>query len=390
VCAAPQGLLAPLPSIRYAIGAMSRSEMCAMLAFLAALSSLRWALPIDERVFQWMQFHRTCSWIRWSRWIDPVVRAGLVLLLGLAIVRGGWRDPRKLALLVLVFLGGSAAVELLKTAIERLRPNSVPGMVTGNSFPSGHTTGATMAAVISALMLRETIQRLPLRFAVYGTASGLVALQGIGRLVNGSHWMSDVVGSILLGTAVVFGAGAVQRLPRPLTIGAVALAGVAFIVFDDVPGMRVELPSPLDARGTALGAIEFGTPQARAALGDGWEDGAAEPIGPVSWAVSADVRATLRIASAADGVLKVTLRPATGVDNRRLCVRVAISVNGWRAPEIYLVRGWREYHIEPPRGTLHAGDNVVRFRIVAEPGPIVREPGAGLAAFRFMRFYPWA
>jgi hypothetical protein len=40
--------------------------MCALWAFLAALvmvSSLRWVLPIDEEVFRWMQFHRTCSWI---------------------------------------------------------------------------------------------------------------------------------------------------------------------------------------------------------------------------------------------------------------------------------------------------------------------------------------
>ncbi len=372
---------------------MSRSEICAILALLAAVAmvaSLRWVVPIDERVFQWMQFHRTCSWIQLSRWIDPVVRAGLALLVGLAIVRGGWRDPKKLVLLVLVFIGGSAAVELLKTAIERLRPNSVPGMVTGNSFPSGHTTGATMAAAISALMLREAIRRPLLRSAVYGAASGLVALQAVGRLVNGSHWMSDVVGSILLGSAVVLGASAVQRLPRALTIGMVMLAGLAFIVFDDIPAMRFELPSPLDERGAALGAIEFGTPQARASLGDGWEDGPAEPIGPVSWAVSADVRVTLRIASASDGVLKVALRPATGIDNRRLCARAAISVNGWQAPEISLVRGWREYHIEPPPGTLRAGDNVVRFRIVAERGTIPREPGAGLAAFRFLRFYPLA
>jgi len=101
--------------------------MLAFLAALAVVSSLRWALPIDERVFQWMQFHRSCSWIAASRWIDPVVRAGLALLVGFALLRKGRRDPRSLAPFVLVFVGGLAIVELLKTAIERRRPNSLPG-----------------------------------------------------------------------------------------------------------------------------------------------------------------------------------------------------------------------------------------------------------------------
>ncbi len=69
---------------------------------------------------------------------------------------------------------------------------------------------------------------------------------------------------------------------------------------------------------------------------------------------------------------------------------MVVSVNGWRAPEIFLVRGWREYHLEPPAGTLHAGDNHVRFQIVAEAGMNPEEAGVGLAAFRYIRLYPRA
>jgi hypothetical protein len=90
--------------------------MCALCAFLAALavvSSLRWVLPIHEGVYRSMQFHRSCSWIAASRWIDPVVRAGLALLVGLALLRTGRRDPRNVSRLVLVFVGGLAIVELL-------------------------------------------------------------------------------------------------------------------------------------------------------------------------------------------------------------------------------------------------------------------------------------
>jgi hypothetical protein len=39
---------------------------------------------------------------------------------------------------------------------------------------------------------------------------------------------------------------------------------------------------------------------------------------------------------------------------------------------------------------LHAGDNRVRFQIVAEAGLNPEEPGVGLAALRYIRLYPRA
>ncbi len=370
---------------------MSRSEMYAVGALLAALAmvgSLRWVVPIDERVFQWLQFHRSCSVIRGSRWIDPLVRVGLGLLIGVALARGAWREPRNLIPLVVLLACGLATVELLKTAIERLRPNSMPGTMSGNSFPSGHTTGATMVAVIAVVMLREAVDRSAWRWAVYASAFGLVLLQGVGRLINGSHWLSDVVGSMLLGSAWVFGVRALRRLPRTAIWALVGVGGVAFVVFDGLPAARLRLPSALEEHRAALGSVEFGTPKASGSLGSGWEDGPAEPIGPVSWATAPEVGVTLRT-SAAGGILKVALRPATANDGRS-CSRMVISVNGWQAPEILLAGGWREYRLEPPAGTLRAGDNAVRFRIVAEPGATTEEPASGLAAFRYIRLYPKA
>jgi membrane-associated phospholipid phosphatase len=364
----------------YAVGAS--------LAALAMVGSLRWVVPIDERVFQWLQFHRSCRVIHGLPWIDPLVRVGLGLLIGVALARGAWREPRKLVPLVVLFIAGLATVELLKTAIERLRPNSMPGTMTGNSFPSGHATGATMVAVIAVLMLREAVDRSLWRWSLYASAFCLVVLQGVGRLINGSHWLSDIVGSMLLGSAWVLGVRALPRLPRAAMWTLVGVGGVAFVVFDGLPAARLRLPSALEEHRAALASVEFGTPKARASLGSGWADGPAEPIGPVSWAMSPEVGVNLRT-SAAGGVLKVTLRPGTA-NNDRTCSRMVVSVNGWQAPAILLTRGWREYHFEPPAGTLRPGDNAVRFRIVAEPGTTPEEPGSGLAAFRYLRLYPKA
>jgi membrane-associated phospholipid phosphatase len=370
---------------------MSRSEVyatCALLAALTMVLALHGIVPIDDWAYRWVQFHRTCAIERAVRWIDPIVRGTLAALITVALARGGWRNPWYLLGLLALFLTGAAATELLKTAIERLRPNSTPGTVTGNSFPSGHTTGAAMAAAIAILLIRAGDWPTWIRRSGYAIAVASVFLQGTGRLLHGSHWLSDVVASALLGSAWIFGAGALRRLPRAAVAGLFALGVLAFIVFARVPGARLRLPSALDENRRWLDSIEFGTPQAHAALIGRWEDGPAEPIGPVAWALSPDVGVVVRAAAPAAGMLKVAVRPAVAAERDRTCARMVIAVNGWVAPEIVLVRGWREYRVRPPAGVFHVGENTVRFRILGAGEGSGGGMKDGLAGFRYFRVYP--
>lgn len=370
---------------------MPRSERIALWALLTAvlvIVSLDWWVPADEWVYQWVQFHRSCGVEAASRWIDPVVRGALGLLIGIGLAHGGWRQPWRVLGLLALFLIGAGAVEVLKTAIERLRPNSTPAMITGNSFPSGHTTGAAMAAVIAIVLIRGRHWPRGARFALYAVAGLCVLLQAVGRLLSGSHWLSDVVASALLGVAWVLGAGWIRRLPRVAVASVVTVACVSFLVFDDLPGMRLRLPSAIDESGSSIASVEFGTVGSRSALSGKWGDGPREPIGPVSWALSNEVSATLRTEHSTAGMLKIMIRPATDVENRRRCARVVVSVNEWSAPEIALVRGWREYHLEPPPGVLRRGENTVRFQFAAEPGETLVPSSDGLAGFRYLRLYP--
>lgn len=352
------------------------------------LSLDRW-MAIDETVFQWIQFHRSCAMDASSHWIDGVVRTVLMLLLGAALVGGEWRHPGRLLGWLTLFLVGAGGVELLKTALERLRPRSTPGTITGNSFPSGHITGATMLAVIVIVLVRRRDWPVWARWCVYSLASACIAVQAAGRLVSGSHWMTDVVASTLLGIAWVLAAGWFRRLPRAVVAGVLAGACVVFLLFDDVPGLRIHLPSALDDSGRSVAAVEFGTAEARSARIGRWEDGGVEPIGPVSWALSPDVGVALEVGAQVDGVLKVTLRPLT-VDGRSRCARVLISVNDWVAPQIALARGWREYHLDPPPGVIHRGRNTIRFHIAADPSAVDEPRPARLAAFRYVRLSPRA
>ena len=383
--------LAQEHEIRYFVRVLLRAERIAVLIFLSAMMlilTLRWWLWVDESVYQWIQYHRSCAVAARASSIGAIVQVVLTFLIGIGLMQRGSQPPWwALGLLVLLVAGGGG-VELLKTGIERLRPNSTPVMVSGDSFPSGHTTGATMAAMIAMMLAYDRDWPRWARWSVYFVAVTCIIAQAAGRLLNGSHWLSDIIVSILLGVAWVLGAGWVRRLPRAVMASVLGVACVAFLVFDDVPEVRLRLPSALDVTASSLASVEFGTAAARSALSGAWKEGPAEPIGPVSWALSSDVGVVLRANDKVAGVLKVTLRPATGSDNQRRCVRVVISVNDWVAHEIALLRGWREYHLDLPPGVIRLGDNMVRFRIVAES----REDGGedGLVAFRYLRVFPQA
>jgi hypothetical protein len=245
-----------------------------------------------------------------------------------------------------------------------------------------------MAAIIAILLIREGTWRLWIRWSGYTAAVLSAFLQGAGRLLNGSHWLSDVSASMLLGTAWVLGGGRLLRLPRVAVGSLLALGCVAFVVFDGVPGSRLRLPSAIDENRRWLASIEFGTPESRPTRVGRWEDGPAEPIGPVSWALSADVSVVVRAVEPPVGILKVTARPGVTAEKRSTCARMVITVNDWVAPEITLARGWREYHVDPPMGTFRVGDNTVRFHIVSENEASGEGVANGLAAFRYLRLYP--
>lgn len=360
------------------------------MAALLIVVSLPWWIAADEAVYQWIQYHRSCAVEAASQWVDPVVRLTIGVLIAIGVVKGGWRDPWRMLGLLALFLIGAGTVEILKTAIERLRPNSVPTMITGNSFPSGHTTGIAMAAAIAVVLIHRLDVSRALRVTVLGLAAACIVLQAAGRLVNGSHWLSDVMASACLGVAWVLGGSWMKRLPKPLLASVVVVATIAGMTFADAPAWRLHLPSALDEKRSSLAAVEFGEAATVADLGGKWGNGVREPIGPVSWALSPDVSVRLRGAKDTSGVLKMTLRPATGSRNERRCARLVVSINGWSAPEIALARGWREYHLEPPPGVLRGGDDVVHFHITGEAPAEGDGPQGALAAFRYVRLYPRA
>jgi undecaprenyl-diphosphatase len=129
-----------------------------------------------------------------------VVTAAAVLLAALV-----WVSSRRWRL-ALVCLAGPALAGIgeivLKTLVGRPRPST--GLLTGlsgNGFPSGHTSGAAALATVVVIASRSGISSVRTRRVIVGAAVLYAVAVGISRVVVGAHYGLDVVGGWLFGPA---------------------------------------------------------------------------------------------------------------------------------------------------------------------------------------------
>jgi undecaprenyl-diphosphatase len=111
------------------------------------------------------------------------------------------RGLRRLAAFVAVTVIGSSAINaLVKSAVDRARPE-LPDPVAhagGYSFPSGHAQSATVAAAVLLLVFLPVLRGRARTVALIA-APAWVALVCFSRV----HFVSDVVGGLILGVAWV-------------------------------------------------------------------------------------------------------------------------------------------------------------------------------------------
>lgn len=87
-----------------------------------------------------------------------------------------------------------------KLVITRRRPHRRGAKPRNDSYPSGHTAGATALALTTAYVLRRRrLISLPSAVAI---ASIAPTVMGAYRVIDDEHWATDVVGGWLLGGAI--------------------------------------------------------------------------------------------------------------------------------------------------------------------------------------------
>lgn len=121
------------------------------------------------------------------------------------------RRPRAAAFIALAFPGTLVIRLLLVNTIQRPRPVNHLAPAIGWSFPSGHTTAAATAALITTLVCWSLVRRRSVRMVIAFLAAGWAVTVGVSRVALVVHWPSDVVGGWLLTMAVVLPIGLLLR-----------------------------------------------------------------------------------------------------------------------------------------------------------------------------------
>lgn len=128
---------------------------------------------------------------------------GLWVFLAAVLVFFGQRKKHLAAKLAICGTASHFLVQILKALIERPRPEFLLGdvvpkdsMVAGLGFPSGHTAGITIIALVIAPYLKKKY-----RWMVY---LAILAV-AISRIYLGVHTPLDVIGGFFLGIIIVKG-----------------------------------------------------------------------------------------------------------------------------------------------------------------------------------------
>lgn len=156
---------------------------------------------IDRRIRRWARVTRTHGVDRILWPLFPLGLPGGYITIAYALAHRLHRAGRRggPAIVTSAWLGWLVH-RAAKLAYERERPRRRNARRRSDSYPSGHTTGATALSVTSAYVLaREGVISTRAALAI-GSAAPL--LMGAYRVVADDHWASDVAGGWLLGGAI--------------------------------------------------------------------------------------------------------------------------------------------------------------------------------------------
>jgi undecaprenyl-diphosphatase len=159
---------------------------------------------LDNSVAAWGYDHRSGTSTGGLHLITDL--GSITIVVALAVVVAGvdlWRTRNRWTLLFLALvLAGMELAQLgVKDLVGRVRPTLDPAAARlGPSFPSGHSATAAAFYAAAALIIGRRLRRPARHVLIAAAVATAVAVAG-SRVLLDLHWLSDVVGGLVLGWA---------------------------------------------------------------------------------------------------------------------------------------------------------------------------------------------
>jgi undecaprenyl-diphosphatase len=155
-------------------------------------------MNLDRLCVDWIQAHQI-TWVFDVMKALSAVTSSKVCCLAAAIVAVHLMFQRRFMRGTIIFFGTALSAllaELLKWVFHRARP-PFSGLDESYSFPSGHVLTSTVFFGLLAWSLSKDFP--PQRKSFVGIAAASIVAVGCSRLYLGVHWLTDVIGGLVIG-----------------------------------------------------------------------------------------------------------------------------------------------------------------------------------------------
>lgn len=188
-----------------------------LLAGFAAVSiavTAGWTQPLDQAVVMSVTGHRTDLLNNLAVNLTALGSAPVVTLIALCVALYAFAAGRQRIVLALLWTPLSFLLDdVLKLLFQHPRPTeAIIAIPDSYSFPSGHAVAASALYITLALIAARSEQRRRPRRIIVVTGVSIAVLVAWSRVYLGVHYLTDVIGGLLLGGAgAIAAAGVLNR-----------------------------------------------------------------------------------------------------------------------------------------------------------------------------------
>ena len=160
---------------------------------------------LDKSVNILMPIFQNNSLILLSKIINTFFDVKILLIIALIIIIFLLikKNNKKSIFMATLMLIGTGAIYIIKEIVQRARPLNTLITETGYSFPSGHTTIATIFfGILSYWALNKTHSK-KIKIYLILLTSLIILIIGLSRLILNIHWLTDILAGLFLGLTIL-------------------------------------------------------------------------------------------------------------------------------------------------------------------------------------------